>query len=374
MDYNNYIQIIHKKNTISRMKYHKDDDSKFFFYFKKNKKLYRKLYTSQGGTRGVRIDDAIVQLTIFYNKCDKLRIDVNQEITVNEYWTEFVALKEWSDRHRYNSNNIYKLYIKNYLGDIKVKAVTHGHIDTVMMKSKSKSKRIQKFILEILEPLFRKAVRDTLLDVTPIDDTHQVKRNFNREKKQILAPNDKFVALHGAIHKLDDVKIRTAFLFGFNGRRLQEVLKMKWDHIDFNGHSYSIPAENSKVDVTMTFALNQELSVLLLELWEHRNSEFIFASNRDPSSPMVRLSQYYEEIRESSGLSDFTFHWMRNLLVSTLANRGVAVADLSAILGHQDTGTINKYLSLQRDTAGMRANDAISDVLSLPVQKLDKVK
>ncbi len=363
MNSKNYIPIIHKKNTLSRMNYHKDDDSKFFFYFKKNKKLYRKLYTSQGGTRGVRIDDAIVQLNIFYNKCDKLRIDVNQEITVNDYWTEFVALKEWSDRHRYNSNNIYKLHIKNYLGDIKVKSVTHGHIDTVMMKSKSKSKRIQKFILEILEPLFRKAVRDTLLDVTPIDDTHQVKRNFNREKKQILAPNDKFVALHGAIHQLDDVKIRTAFLFGFHGRRLQGVLTMKWEHIDFNGHSYSIPAENSKVDVTMTFALNQELSVLLLELWDSKESEFIFASNRDPSSPMVRLSQYYDEIRESSGLSDFTFHWMRNLLVSTLANRGVAVADLSAILGHQDTGTINKYLSLQRDTAGKRANDAISDVL-----------
>jgi len=351
------------------MKRHKKDDSKFLFYFKKNCKLYRKLFTTTAPTKGARVEDAIKRLNVFYESAGNVRDNLNPKITVNDYWKRFKEDKEWSKEHNYAMTLKYDKYIKKFIGNKSISAVTKANVDDIMLNVKHMSKRTQKGNLEILEPLFKRAIRDGLREDMPIDDDNKVQRNFAKEKKIIMNPKDKFIAIYNAIQDVKDLKIKTAFMFGFNGRRLQEVLKMKWDHVDFNSHSYSIPAENSKVDADMVFALNSDLIVLLRALYDTRDSEYIFSSNRDSSIPMTRVNHHYDDIRTVSGIKEFTFHWMRNLLVSTLADNGVAIADLSAILGHQDDATIKKYLSLQRENASNRAHNAMNEILAMPSQK-----
>ena len=113
----------------------------------------------------------------------------------------------------------------------------------------------------------------------------------------------------------------------------------------------------------MTFALSDELIQTLKEIHQRRDSEWVFSSNRDPRKHMVRLTQYYPIIAEKTGIEGFHFHMMRNILVSALAGRGVDVADLSALLGHTDTATLKKYLSLQREQASRKAINAMTGLL-----------
>jgi len=55
---------------------------------------------------------------------------------------------------------------------------------------------------------------------------------------------------------------------------------------------------------------------------------------------------------------------MRNLLVSAhVGKEGVDVSDLSALLGHNDTGTLKKYLSLQREESSRKAANSIEKIL-----------
>ena len=56
---------------------------------------------------------------------------------------------------------------------------------------------------------------------------------------------------------------------------------------------------------------------------------------------------------------------MRNLLASALAGKDVVdVSDLSALFGHNDTGTLKKYLSLQREQSSKKAAVAIGRMLA----------
>ena len=115
----------------------------------------------------------------------------------------------------------------------------------------------------------------------------------------------------------------------------------------------------------MVFGLNFELGTALKKVYKQKDSKWVFSSNRDPKIHMTKLSQYYRKIRKASGINEFTFHWMRNLLVSALAGKdGVDVTDLSALLGHNDTGTLKKYLSLQRAQSSRKAADAIGKMLA----------
>ncbi len=368
MKQTDYQSFKHKRQTQIRIKVHKHDNSKFLFYFKKNNKLYRKIYNAKGSTPANKKDDALRELEKFYNQSGNVRSKLNINITVNDYWKEFAERKlrenKWKIKTENTMQGFYKLYIKQIIGSRKVSSITTANIDNVMSNMSNKSKRLQKAVLEVLEPLFKRSIRDGLRMLSPIDSEHQVERNFREEKKVIVNPNDKFVKLYQAISNIKSIKIRTAFLLGFNGRRLQEVLTLQWQDIDISGNTYTVRAENNKVDTTMTYTLNGELVHLFNTLYSKRDSQYVFSSNRSPSMPMKRLSQYYPYIRDTTGLDEFTFHWMRNLLVSTLADNGVAPADLSAILGHNDTATIKKYLSLQRSNASKRGNEAVNKLLS----------
>ncbi len=369
MKQNEYKIIKHKGNTIKRMKRHSKDNSRFLFYFKKDGKLYRKLYAAPNGTKGDMVDSAIEALGKLYETVGNIRRGIDPNIKMDDYWEKFIKNKgdDWSVAHKRTMKGFYKNHIKTYIGSIAVASVTLGDIDAVMLGVKSKSKRLQKGILEVLEPLFKKSVRDGLRTATPIDDDHQVTRNFSAEKKVILGAEDKFVSIYKAIHTVfkDDIKVRTAFLFGFGGRRLMEVLKMEWHEVDLVNKTYLIPKEKSKVDVDMIFSLGTELAGALTEMKKTRDSKWIFSSNRDASINLSKLSMHYDKIREASGIKDFTFHWMRNLYVSAMAAMGTDTADLSAQLGHQDVNTLKKYLSLQRESSGKRAEEKMKKLLPI---------
>ncbi len=358
-----YEKVEHKGNNVLRLKRHTKHKNMFMFYFKKEKKLYRKLYTSPNNTEGQMIERAIGELETFYNRAGRAKVDEN--ITIDAYWIAFRDGKEWGDNHKRTMTGFYDNHIKKYIGNKAVINVKKGDIDRVMTKAKGTSKRLQKGLLEVMEPLFKRAVRDGLLDATPIDDEHQVRREFAKEKKLVFDAEGKFVAVYKAIHTTfaNDLKLRTAFLFGFSGRRLMEVLTLKWDDISIKSKVYVIRAENSKVGIDMQFSLGDELAKNLSQMLYDKDSEWIFSSNRDPALHLSKLSMHYDKIREASGVKDFTFHWMRNLYVSAMAARGVDTTDLSAQLGHQDTGTLKKYLSLQREASGKRTEATMLEML-----------
>jgi site-specific recombinase XerD len=48
---------------------------------------------------------------------------------------------------------------------------------------------------------------------------------------------------------------------------------------------------------------------------------------------------------------------------SAVDKNGVDVSDLSALLGHNDTGTLKKYLSLQREQSSKKAGKAMEKIL-----------
>jgi len=254
----------------------------------------------------------------------------------------------------------------SFIGNKQLRRVNTADIDDIMHKAKQNlSKRSQKTILEVLKPLFERAIKERLISESPVD--HDIKRNAAEEKKIVLGAEEKFKKIHKAIHKVftNDPKLKAAFLLGFNGRRFSEVLTLEWRDIDFNNNTYVIRAENSKINIDMVFGLNEELKIALKKVYEQKDSKWVFSSNRDPSKHMTKLAPQYTKIREATGIEEFTFHWMRNLLVSALAGKdGVDVSDLSALLGHNDAGTLKKYLSLQREQSSKKAAAAIDRMLS----------
>ncbi len=209
-----------------------------------------------------------------------------------------------------------------------------------------------------LKFLFDLAVNRKIIAESPVLERHKVRKNARAEKKPVLNPKQKYKAVHASILKVfqNHPKDKCLFLLGFMGRRKGEALAMRWEHVDFDNQTYRIPKENSKIDEELHFDFNDELRDAFLALRTTESTGRIFSRN------VGTVTQQALKIRKDSGIEDFTFHYMRNILVSAFAD-SMTVPQLSALLGHQDVTTVNQYLSLPRAGATLKAVDVSKKLL-----------
>ena len=163
--------------------------------------------------------------------------------------------------------NYYKKHIQTLIGSKKVVDIQPYHISLIMDKLVHYSNRMRKMALEILKPLFKRAVSDKLIQFTPVTDEHHVKRNQKAEKRLVPDAVNKYKAVHKAIMTVyqNNPHHRALFLFGFGGRRKTETIRIKWEDIDFENKTYIIVGANSKTDADMIFTLSDELVDALSE-------------------------------------------------------------------------------------------------------------
>jgi len=348
------------KTKFQNIKIHKDG-IKFWLNFKIAGKQYSKIWNSNPvHTRVDRIRQAQNQLEVFRNEITrKENIEANTEGTVDDYWNMLVEDKKrkWSDAQMSKNKSYYNTYIKKMFGSKMIKDVKPAMFTAFNRTINHLATRTQKMAYELLMPIFNLAIEDEIIYSSPIKKNHVPKRKAIEEKKSITRAEEKYRAVYKAINKVyaDDPHNRAIFLFGFHGRRRNEVLTLQWEDINFDNDSYIIRKKVSKVNADMTFRLPDDVRNALLEF-------------RDTSGNIFKVNSIvhlYKNIRNEPNVpKEFTFHWMRNLSVSALSAMGVEVTHLSAMLGHTDSGTIRKYLSLQREASTTVTNEASKRLLS----------
>lgn len=355
-----YIPVSYKGTNIPNMKIHKNDESKFMIEFRVNRKRYRKTFAVEGTTKARNIEQARRVLDQYMSELSQSAhksSSASPQMSMNDYFDRLCDIKRnsWSDDHRYKLKNFFDKYVKDLIGDKPVSAVKSSDITTIASNVSHLSKRSQKRLTEVLHPLFELAIEDESIQVSPIKKSHRVTRKLVEEKRVIHNAVEKYKKVHKSIMSVyqDNPVIRAMLLFGFYGRRKNEVLSLTWENVDLIHKTFIIPKEESKVGVDLEFTLPDEIKIALEEIAVYTGKEgLVFKSPRGGQYTEIRDHIY--AIRTDTGIEEFGFHWMRNLAVSALSAQGVDAIHLSALLGHTDTHTVKQYLSLQRkESSGM---------------------
>lgn len=343
---------------------HKTDPNKFLFNFKLNGKATRKVFKANPAhTKADKLKTAYIKLEEL--KGVKTRVELSGadlNATVDNYFDRLQLMTERNEETQKSYKRHYDKYIKPTIGHMKLANVTSTHISNITAHTKHLANSTRQKSIAILVPIFKLAIDEELIQFSPIKRIHKVKRKQLEEKKIIVNAENKYREVYKAINEVfaDNSKIRALFLFGFYGRRKTEALQLKWSDIDFKNNSYTVRGINSKINTDMSFKLPPDVKSALMEC-EHF-SDYIFASNRDPSRPISEIREHVKKIREVT-YPEYNFHWMRNLSVSALSSMGVEAIHLSAMLGHTDTATVKQYLSLQRESSSAHTLDVSKRLL-----------
>jgi len=368
---------------------HKQDKRLFKFDFRINNRRYRKQYKvkATNHTPSQMLKTARTQLDIMKNEIINDRYG-NDLIKLDNLFIEYMKtqpLTDWTHKKKH----IYDLYIGNSqlsnisqepteelkkkresfnitkighksVGEIKERDILA--IISKMEKEHHLSPRTQKIILEVLNPLFKYAVRNKYLTESP---TEYINIKIPSQKKIVTDATELFKRVYTGIIEYYHEKpfYKALFLFAFTGRRKSEILNLKWENIDFIQDYYWI--EDTKNGDKQRYKLSPMLKVTLLEILDDRVG-LVFKSpvtGKKLTSPNRQIKQ----LREHTKIDNLTFHYMRNILVSALAEQQTEAITLSGILGHKDINTINKYLSNSTMKSSIKGLETIDKILEAEI-------
>lgn len=154
-------------------------------------------------------------------------------------------------------------------------------------------------------------------------------------------------------------------LLMLTGRRVNEVLKLEWSHVDLDKGLLRLPDTKSG---SLTVAIGAGALRLLQEAYDAAHS-----ANRDENvvsistavegwrmpkyvipghvkgQPLVNIQKPWQKIRKTAALPDVRLHDLRHTYASVAAGLGMSLPLIGKLLGHKEQATTARYAHLSQD-------------------------
>ncbi|MEM1182925.1 MAG: site-specific integrase [Acidobacteriota bacterium] len=148
-------------------------------------------------------------------------------------------------------------------------------------------------------------------------------------------------------------------LLVLTGCRSAEILKLRWEEVDFERRCLHLP--DSKTG-KRTILLNGPAIEILEGLEPAEGNPWVVPGEK-PGTRRRSLQAIWERIRKEAELPDVRIHDIRHTYASFGVNGGQNLAVVGRLLGHSKITTTQRYAHLADDSI-RRAGDAIGSDLA----------
>jgi len=150
-----------------------------------------------------------------------------------------------------------------------------------------------------------------------------------------------------AIDKEAHPLVRAAlWLYLLTGARKNELLKAKWEYVDFDLAELRLP--DTKAGRVHYIPLSEAALAILGNLPRTAGNPYIFPGRKD-GKPLVNIAKSWRRIRKAAGIEDVRLHDLRRTVGSWLATAGASLPLIGKTLGHSQPSTTAIYARLSED-------------------------
>ena len=152
------------------------------------------------------------------------------------------------------------------------------------------------------------------------------------------------------VTKIDQFSAAALRLLVFTGARLQEILRLKWEIVDFERGLLLLP--DSKTG-RKTIVLNAPALAILAGLPQVGTFVMIGA---DPEKPRHDLNRPWKWVSKRAGLEGVRIHDLRHSFASIGIGGGLGLPIIGKLLGQSSPATTARYAHLDNDPIRRAAN------------------
>lgn len=194
-----------------------------------------------------------------------------------------------------------------------------------------------------------------------------------RKRERFLSPNE--IAHLGMVLAEIEAEgtgnpyvIAAIRLLLLTGARLNEILTMKWDWIDFEGACIRLP--DSKTGAKQIY-LSAPALLVFSNIPRLEGNPYVICGGK-AASCMVNLQKPWRAIRQRAGFLDLRIHDLRHSFASIAVANGMSLPMIGKLLGHSQPQTTQRYAHLADDPM-KKATDLIGSKIDiLPGLRLAK--
>lgn len=332
----------------------------FCYDFTFEKKRYRGLMDFSDKVSWSKKDKiAVAKSELIKIKNDKKETTLNTNITLDEYMKHYFKMQPDTRYIRCRKSH-YDRYVSHVCGSKKVVELREMHISKAikLQEDLGLAPRTVKQTLEVLIPAMKKAIANRLISFNPCDG---IKIKLPKTKKIVTEAGNKLTTIYNAIFAEfgDDPFYLALYLFALQGRRRGEILPLKWEDVSINENYYVLrnTKNNEEQKIFLPIIIKEQLELI------PRVSEWVFHSGKT-GTHLVDIRKATDKLKRRLGDESFGIHYLRNVIVSAMAEQGFDSMHLSGALGHNDPNTIKKYLTMNYLKSSEMASGVIDGIIS----------
>ncbi|MHA1538882.1 MAG: tyrosine-type recombinase/integrase [Alphaproteobacteria bacterium] len=144
------------------------------------------------------------------------------------------------------------------------------------------------------------------------------------------------------------------------GARKSEILKARWEYVDFDNGFLRLPDSKTGAK-SIPLGLS---AVEYLQKMENNPSGWIISGDKE-GHHLVNLQKPWDKIRKKSGLEDVRIHDLRHSFASIGASGGDSLLMIGAVLGHKKSSTTERYAHLSNSPVKQTADNISCKVAAL---------
>lgn len=270
-----------------------------------------------------------------------------------------------------NDRRMIEKRISPELGTRKVAAITRSEIVALHGRLRGTPYEANR-VLALLSKMFQLAERWGLRP-----DGSNPARNIDRfpEPQRTRFLTDREVVRLLEVLGSDDVITTTSAsalaaikLLLLTGRRLNEILKLRWDWVDLEQRALNLPDTKTGA---LTAHFGRGALAILIELRKRwPDSDFVIPGKLGDRS-LVNLQKPWRKVRKLAGLEDVRLHDLRHTFASMGASQGQSHPLLMRLMGHSNPKTTERYIHFDHGpirTAVDRIDRAFTDLGAASLQ------
>ena len=129
------------------------------------------------------------------------------------------------------------------------------------------------------------------------------------------------------------------------GCRLREIMTARWEWVDFEAGTLTLPDSKTGEEVVL---LTPPALELLSTIERGEDNPYIIVGHKN-GAHLVNPTKPWHRIRERAGLQDVRMHDLRHTFASAGAGSGLSLPMIGALLHHKQASTTQRYAHLYDD-------------------------
>ena len=179
-------------------------------------------------------------------------------------------------------------------------------------------------------------------------------------KRERFLEGDEVQRLMAALDNSKNKSLKSmVYMLLLTGARRGELLKAKWDQLDFSRKIWTVPL--SKSGKVRHIPMSDTLCEMLANLRPDATSDYVFV-NEVTGKPFTNFFRAWDSARLKANMPDLRVHDLRHSFASFLVNGGRSIYEVQKILGHSQIKTTQRYAHLSNDSLVSAANEAARQI------------